>query len=600
MIVPMLKYSFAVHHTAYRKFLDDLQELGMVHTGRSSERNPEGEAARLKDEAVEINHLLDQLKKIGEKDLPTQPKHLPADELQEQIRYFLEQLQADETSLEEVQKKLKERRRWGDYSDQLLTELEKAGLKIRFFVVAAKKFRQQWLEELPLEVISRLDQEVRFVLFGNSENPEGAKDDYPPGESVEKLLWHQDLLKEKLTNTRGRLWELKSGSCPVLTDRLRIVQNRLEWLDVRDNLTAQAGDGRICLLEGWIPAGEQHRLQQYLEEQGILYLQSSEVREEAPPVKLQNNRFGRLFEPISRLFSLPAYPELDLTVYFAPFFMLFFGFCLGDAGYGMVWLIGSTIAKKYVGSMKGFLTLGQLFGLSTMIMGLIFGTFFGIQLATVPALEGLRDLFLNSSRIFTLSLILGGIQIVFGIILRIKNQLRQEYPSLAWGSAGWLLLIFTAGLFEFLLRDVSLFPMLRMLRTGLYSASLFLILFFSGTGPVHLRLAGGIWDMYSNITGIFGDLLSYIRLFALGMASSILGLVVNQMAVSFGQAPYIGPVIFLLIIIVGHTANIAISSLGAFVHPMRLTFVEFYKNAGFKGGGKPYQPFSKQENHSST
>jgi len=106
--------------------------------------------------------------------------------------------------------------------------------------------------------------------------------------------------------------------------------------------------------------------------------------------------------------------------------------------------------------------------------------------------------------------------------------------------------------------------------------------------------------MYNTITGIFGDLLSYIRLFALGIASSILGLVINQMAISFGSAKYIGPVIFILFVVVGHTANLAISSLGAFVHPMRLTFVEFYKNAGFKGGGKPYQPFSKQRNHLST
>ena len=113
------------------------------------------------------------------------------------------------------------------------------------------------------------------------------------------------------------------------------------------------------------------------------------------------------------------------------------------------------------------------------------------------------------------------------------------------------------------------------------------------------RYAEAVQSAGLAVTGIFGDLLSYIRLFALGVASSILGLVVNQMAVAFGKAPYVGPVIFFLIIVIGHTANLAISSLGAFVHPMRLTFVEFYKNAGFKGGGKAYQPFAKQKNHES-
>lgn len=246
--------------------------------------------------------------------------------------------------------------------------------------------------------------------------------------------------------------------------------------------------------------------------------------------------------------------------------------------------------------MKGFLTLGQFFGLSTLIMGIIFGTFFGVVLADIPALEPVKDRFLESENVFWLSMIVGGVQIIFGIILRIFNQLRQSHPSVALGSAGWLLLFLTAGIFEVLLAG-EVTPVLKIIRMVFYIASLLLIVFFSGTGSFFQRLGGGIWEIYGNVTGIFGDLLSYIRLFALGVASSILGLVVNQMAVSFGKAPVVGPVVFFLIILVGHTANLAISSLGAFVHPMRLTFVEFYKNAGFKGGGKSFRPFAKQKNH---
>jgi V/A-type H+-transporting ATPase subunit I len=173
----------------------------------------------------------------------------------------------------------------------------------------------------------------------------------------------------------------------------------------------------------------------------------------------------------------------------------------------------------------------------------------------------------------------------------------QGSPSTALGSFGWLLLFFTAGLFEYVLADTEMTAVLKIVRIILYTVSLVFILFFSGTGSVFQRFGGGIWEIYSNVTGIFGDLLSYIRLFALGVASSILGLVVNQMATAFGKAPYIGPVVFFLIIVIGHAANLVISSLGSFVHPMRLTFVEFYKNAGFKGGGKSYRPFAKQKNH---
>ena len=133
-----------------------------------------------------------------------------------------------------------------------------------------------------------------------------------------------------------------------------------------------------------------------------------------------------------------------------------------------------------------------------------------------------------------------------------------------------------------------------IIKKGVYIGSALLVLLYTEPeAKIHMRLAGGLWNFYSTITGIFGDLLSYIRLFALVLSSSILGLVVNKMAVAFGEIRLIGPILFILIIVFGHLGNLAISSLGSFVHPLRLTLVEFYKNAGFTGGGKKYNPFSK-------
>jgi V/A-type H+-transporting ATPase subunit I len=111
---------------------------------------------------------------------------------------------------------------------------------------------------------------------------------------------------------------------------------------------------------------------------------------------------------------------------------------------------------------------------------------------------------------------------------------------------------------------------------------------------IFLNIANGLWIMYGAVTGFFGDLLSYIRLFALGVSSGILGFVINTMAAQFGVIPIIGPVLYILFMIGAHGLNIALSSLGAFVHPMRLTFVEFFNNAGFSGPGIAYKPFGKQ------
>ncbi|MEL7585245.1 MAG: V-type ATPase 116kDa subunit family protein [Prolixibacteraceae bacterium] len=599
MIVPMIKYTFAVHHSFYRQFLNDLQELEVVHIDRGRERKLVGEAAELAGEAGQIGHVLEQLKNYRHEQPEEKPTLLPVSDIHARAVSLMKRLGDCRSALELLQETIDAREIWGDYSGQVIRNLNDAGIFIRFYTIPAKKFSQSWLELFPVEVISRSDREVHFICIGKQEVTfEGARELHPPQEQLTELNERHEMLKKEIAEVRSKLEKLANSSWLPLKSRLAVLRDRMDWLDILDNRTSPVGEGQILLLEGWVPVTAKDPLNQYLDEKGILYFESAATEEEVPPVQLVNNRFARLFEPISKLFSLPAYGEMDLTVYFAPFFMLFFGFCLGDAGYGLVILVGTTIGKRFASAdMKSYLTLGQFFGLSTMIMGLLFGTFFGIVLADVPALESVRDKFLESESIFYLSMIIGAIQIIFGIVLRIFNQLRQSNPWLALGSAGWLLLFFTAGVFEAWLPATAMTPVLKVLRIFGYSASLFFIIFFSGTGSVFQRLGGGIWEIYGNVTGIFGDLLSYIRLFALGVASSILGLVVNQMAVAFGKAPYIGPVVFFLIILIGHTANLAISSLGAFVHPMRLTFVEFYKNAGFKGGGKAYQPFAKQKNH---
>ncbi|WP_372775778.1 V-type ATP synthase subunit I [Mangrovibacterium sp.] len=596
MIVPMKKYGFAVQHSAYKQFLDDLSELGVVHINKGSGNNTTEEMANLRAEAAQIEQTIDSLKHYHpEGKQPGRCEHT-ATEVIEQARIQLKRLEEAEAELELAQKQASEREVWGNYSSEILQKLNDAGLKINFYSVPVKKWKAEWLDEYPIEVVKRCDKEVKFITIGYEGEPfEGVRLENVSKSTAVELHKQAAGLQKEIAAVNDKLHHMGANGIPILKNHLANVESRLEWLDVWNNQTTDIGDGALHLLEGWVPEVKQLSLQEYLEKNHIFYLESKPEPGEAPPVQLVNNKFGKLFEPIAKLFSLPAYAELDLTIYFAPFFMLFFGFCLGDAGYGLVILLGSTFYKrKAEKSMRTYLTLGQLFGASTLVMGAIFGTFFGIELAKQPALEGVKDMFLDSAQVFNLSLIVGGIQIIFGIIIRVKNQLRQENPLRALSSVGWLLLFFTAGLFSFFLKDLELSAMLNVVKNLLYAASVLLILLFSGTGPIHLRLIGGLWEMYNTVTGIFGDLLSYIRLFALGIASSILGLVINQMAASFGSGKYIGPVIFLLIVVVGHTANLLISSLGAFVHPMRLTFVEFYKNAGFQGGGKPYKPFSKK------
>ena len=183
-------------------------------------------------------------------------------------------------------------------------------------------------------------------------------------------------------------------------------------------------------------------------------------------------------------------------------------------------------------------------------------------------------------------MVLGAIQIIFGLIIKSLNQKTQYGWQYAISPIGWILLFIGLGSGYFL-GFTTILTAISWLGVSL------IIIFSDPKGGIGIRIGKGLWDLYG-ITGFFGDLLSYIRLFALGLAGSILGFVVNDIALSIlGSHPIIGPIFFVVMLIVGHGLNIFIASLGAFVHPMRLTFVEFYKNAGFEGGGEPYNPLKK-------
>jgi V/A-type H+/Na+-transporting ATPase subunit I len=598
MIASMVKFSFAVFHTNYEDFLDDIQEIGTVHIKAQKKENFVEEFAGLKREFSDISNSLKEMKKLN---APAGIVESTKDskELIGEFQNLSIELNQNKQEKEELSVLIQELEPWGNYSSKFVERLEKYGIKTRFLKIKAKEFNDQWLTEYPMEIISQVENNIFLILFGKDDVfLENALEIDLPEFEIHSLNERLAELEEKIKVIEENKDHLAGMAIPVLRNKSKELATSIEFYEVLEMHTLSEGDGKIKILDGWVPKSEQAKLINYLDKKGILYSNQFYSSGEEPPVQLVNGKFAKLFEPIGELFSLPKYAELDLTVYFAPFFMMFFGFCLGDAGYGIAMFTASTIYKLFASKkLKPYLALGQYFGAATFVMGILFGNFFGIELGKVAFLSGFNPLFLDSSKIFMLSLIVGGVQIMFGLGIKAANQIRQKGFLFALGSIGWIVLIINFALFSFIIgENVAGSGPLGIIKKVIYIASALLVLVFTDpSAKIHLRLAGGLWSFYSTITGIFGDLLSYIRLFALGLSSSILGLVVNKMAVAFGEISVIGPVLFVLIIVFGHAGNLAISSLGSFVHPLRLTLVEFYKNAGFSGGGKKYNPFSKYQ-----
>ena len=328
----------------------------------------------------------------------------------------------------------------------------------------------------------------------------------------------------------------------------------------------------------------------FLEARPVVYVEENATIADNPPIKLKNNKFARLFEPIGDMFMPPKYDELDVTKFFSPFYMLFFGFCLGDIGYGIVIFLIATIGKFILPpKMKSLLSLGQLLGVAAIVMPVFSGTLFGMKIGEL--FPSTAHLFFDDLQMFYLAVAFGGLQIIFAKLVQAFDQMKRNGFQHGLSSLGWALLLIAAALV--VARSALQLPIPAVVVDIVLYAGAALVLFFSSLSKnLFTRVGKGITAAY-DITGIFGDLLSYIRLFGLATAGGILGFVVNTIGNMIWGAPYVGWLIGGLVFLIGHIAVMALSALSAAVHPMRLTFVEFYKNVGFTGGGRAYKPLRK-------
>lgn len=600
MIVPMHKYTFLVFHADYHPFLKGLREIGVVDVVRRTKALSEEATERLLMQR-QVSEVIKQLRRRTIEPSEEKPPFNDGSEVMDRYRELQAETETLNQQLNILNKEIAAAEPWGDYDPSVFNNLRKAGLHIHFYTITPRRFNPDWVNQYKIGVVNETPGMVYFILITEpgEEIPELPAEPVKGPDKPLSLLYHRrEELHARINAISAELDQMAATCIPLLEEHNHKLASEMEYNIVVSNTLSEADD-KLKILAGFAPVEAAAEVEKFCNENDIFFLKTDPSPDEKVPILLRNGSFARLFEPISRLFSLPKYTELDLTPFFAPFFMMFFGFCLGDAGYGLIVLLGATLYKmfKAPASLKPYLTLAQWLGLATVIFGIVSGTFFGINLieANIPLLENVKKYFLDSNKMLILALILGGVQIVFGMMVKVMNITRQQGFKYALSTIGWLIVIIGLVIRQLLISQ-KILPAedKEVLYAVLGVGGVLIFLLNDPDANVFVRVGKGIWDVYGVVTGIFGDLLSYIRLFALGISSAILGLVINSVGMSMLDIPYVGPVVFVIFLTIGHVANIAISSLGSFVHPMRLTFVEFYKNAGFTGGGKEYRPFSGQ------
>ena len=608
MIQPMSKYAFLVFHRDYEAVLHQLRELGVLHIQERRDTREVEELQQIQQERGEVKGLLRQLRPFAEGQDPELHPRLrqraEGQELSRELHGLLELRGQKQQELAALRAEASEVALWGDFSPERLEQLDAAGYQLEFYSMPLARYTEDF--EAGHDVLPIAEQAGRkyFVLVrraGDAAPLTEADRLARPARSVAQVEELIAQRREELETLERSITIEAPSHLAELEQYDRLLENELSF--GKAQLQAERlADERLYLLEGFVPTEQAAAFEQELAKTGCYFKQIDfDPATERVPVQLKNNSFARSFEFITQLFSLPNYGEIDQTVLIAPFFMLFFGMCFGDAGYGLILLLASTYFRlRNKGGDNSLLSLGQWLGGGAFVVGLVLGSIFGMELPWARD----KDYLFNQDNMMVIAVVIGLIQVFFGKLVGAYKTSRQQGWRYALSGYAWVLLLIGLGLIYLLPKlEITLPLWLQYGLYGIVGLSVLVAFLYNSPGKNPLiNVGSGLWTSYNNASGLLGDALSYIRLFAIGLTGSILGSVFNQLAMSCipsGADASIGGIVIgwvmaLFILAFGHTINFGIALIGAFVHPLRLTFVEYYKNSEFEGGGRPYAPLKRK------
>jgi len=448
-----------------------------------------------------------------------------------------------------------------------------------------------------------------------------------PSVRIKEIRDNQNKLQRKKENL---LQEAKNLAEEKV--KLMVVYDHFYDLLKEKEAHSQAGVSRYTFcLEGWIKKEDIPLLKKALKnftKVGAIVRKPDEKETSQTPVALSNSKGLKPFELITELYGLPRYVELDPTPFLGPFFAFFLALCLTDGGYGLLMAILSFLIPRRIEVGEGGRKLFNILfisGLVTMVVGTVTGGIFGIQLQELPAaFAPLKRLSLinpmKEPMIFlAIVLMIGVVHILMGIGVEMADNLRKKNISSAFlDQFSWIVLIiglllvaapFGKGLLSQQAGDGGVpltlspsqllvlwkdMPLYSKAGSILVIGGIITLFAFAGRKSKNIgkRLAKGAYEIYG-IIQVFADVLSYSRLLALGLATSVIATVVNTIAGMAGGIPILGPIALVLVLILGHIGNLLINALSGFIHTARLQFVEFFTKF-YEGGGRRFEPLKRE------
>lgn len=611
MIEKMTKYSFILLSGKTEEFLRRLQGLGLVDITRSSKPVDEHSAGLLsttnelkkaaaKLESIDYSQDPD-FEKIEAEVNPDAKYSDPLDAFKE----YSTKLESLRSELTLARKEVENRRPWGCYDKSTFDALKAKGYKIRWYNVSKKAYDPSWAGLYPLQEVFDDGKNVWFITI--SDDPEYSlpvEECTAPDGDLQLAERKVTSLMEDIISCKARLLELKEyvpGMLRQSNDDVAELQLYLAGAGA-----GKAADDMITTLVGFAPAENDATLCAEFDKMDVVYLKEEAVKDDNPPIKFKENKFVKMFTVLTDMYGRPAYDEFDPTPCISIFFTLFFAMCMGDAGYGIMLAIIGLAMKKGKGFIASMAPLVTTLGVATIVMGTVLHTFFGMDMYTAAWVPSwlkkcmIQGTVAGYDAQMLFSILIGVVHISLAMILKTVYAVRRNGFLGSLGTIGWTLLI-VGGVI------VGGFALAGVIGSTVTKWVVIALGVISGLGiflfnDIHrnplANIGSGLYETYNTVTGLLGDVLSYLRLYALGLAGGMLGNAFNELGLSvYGiDVPGVNVVCFALIVVFGHVLNLAMCCLGAFVHPLRLNFLEFFKNSGYEGTGKVYSPLTASDN----
>ncbi len=432
-------------------------------------------------------------------------------------------------------------------------------------------------------------------------------------DSLKKKLAHL----ENINNNLGKKLEgYKKDFERILTIYLDYLENNLE---IEWAVNYGFSTDNVSFYTVWVKKDDKKIFDNIIDGFNFTRIIPVEPEEdETVPTVLENKKFFRPFELIINLYGVPKYFEIDPTPYIAIFFALFFGLCMTDAGYGLIFVAISIVLFFKMKGSKNIPMLVLILGIFTILGGAVFNGWFG-DLPSYLGIDGFFSRFAifgdpmktdGAMNFFRLALLLGVIQVIFGLFIKFfDNLFRKEYKTVFFDTLPWIVIVVSLVI---ILLSTEIAVNIQLVSEPLFSASVakiliwlmlpaaLVIILFGARDEKNwgFRLFMGFLNLtiVNGITSFLGDFLSYIRLMALGLVTAGIGTAINKIAFQIGSIPVIGIIILIVGLIFGHMFNLGINILGGFVHTMRLQYVEFFSKF-YEGGGRPFEVFKEEHKY---